>query len=208
MVFDGFNIKPVVDVNGAKWNHICLMVFFPPGGGKDSLLEGEGLPLDHFQMSGALEAAALSNPTLKAEMDRARQQCRLIPAQPFVTGVSYARLREHRRNTFANGMMRHPDELKTFRLMSFYRFRPVVVHGHLSREICVERMLARGRAGENTPELCGQRYDDYVRDSLETYNAIVEGSLADVFDLGDLAPTTRESRRAAVRGILAGYGVT
>jgi adenylate kinase family enzyme len=208
MVFDCFPHQPVCNLNGLPWKYLLFVAMFPPGGGKGAFTEEEGLPLAHFSMSATLEDASVNNRALAVEMKSAREKGTLVPTNPYVVGVSKARLREQRTHTYGDGILRHPDESLIIPYIKALGYRLVIVHGHLDDDICIERMLVRGRPGENSPGLCAERLRQYRMYTLPFYQSIVENGLADVFEFGDLAPTTKESRRKQVREILAGYGVT
>lgn len=90
-----------------------LVATFPPGGGKGAFTEGGGILPVHLSVSNALTAGAQYNKLLADEMDIARTTGGLVPANPYVLGITKHCIRVNRNHTFGDGILRHPDETPT-----------------------------------------------------------------------------------------------
>lgn len=209
MVFHHFPVQPIVNLNGAPYRSRLVVVLAPPGGGKGALVEDEGLPgFNHVEMSGLLSHAASPgrNPALKDAMDRAKYDGTLVPTKPYIINLAKSALRRNfGQDIYFDGAMRHPDELEYLPFIEKAGFRFIVIRYHVHRDVCHERMIARGRPGEkDSKRVRDERLDQYQY-ALSTFEAIKERGVADVFDLGDMTTVEKVPRRHAVAGILNSY---
>lgn len=209
MVFHHFPVKPLAHLNGVPYRSRLAVILAPPGGGKGALVEDEGLPgFKHIEMSSLLSNAAGPdrNSDLEAAMRHAKITGTLVPTRPYIINLAKSALRRNLgQDIYFDGALRHPDELDYVQFIERTGFRLIVIKYDVHRDVCHQRMIARGRPGEkDSKEVRDQRLDQYQH-ALNTFELIKERGVADVFDLGDMTAVEKAPRRHAVASILNAY---